>query len=181
MNQEILDLVANIESLDDALQIWAAMKTSERNLNWLQGDYVAWVVDTFGKSKATYGKLAETGFGKIKHLQQIEKISRTFGSDERTAEIPWSWFRAASDAATRVEGETPFEILMKALDHDWSYSQLAGYGKPNPVEFILVEACPVCAAQVVIRTTEFVPGTVKCPVCALRGEDTELNDLVRKE
>lgn len=137
------------------------------------------LIQKFGSS--VVGSCAEHGWGRKARLLQIARIAKTFSPDERLPDISWAWFRAASDAASRVKDETPFEILMKALDKDWAYKDLCSYGKPKEVEFVLVEVCPVCTAQVVIRTTEFVPGTVKCPVCTLKGVDTELNDLVRKE
>lgn len=114
-------------------------------------------------------------------MEQIARVAKAFPPDTRVSEIAWSWFRAAYQASTRVKTETPFEILMKALDSDWSYSQLAGYGKPKPVEFILAEICPACGTQFVMRRTELLAETVNCPVCALEGKETPLGQFCRKE
>ena len=182
MNQEILELTSHIESLDDALELWSVLKAKERDMNWLQGDFLAAMIGRFGDSKETYGKFAEIGWGKIAHLRQVEKVARAYpDEEERLPDVKWSYFRACYNASTRT-GENPFAVLTKALELNWAMRDVERYGKPtDEVEFILVEQCPVCKTQYAMRRTDLIIDTIDCPVCALDGVKTPLGNFVRKE
>jgi hypothetical protein len=182
MNQEILSLASQIESLDDALQMWSALKSKERDMNWCQGDFLALMISRFGDSKETFGKFAEVGWGKIAHLRQIVRIAQAYpDEEERLPDVKWAYFRSCYNASTRT-GETPFEVLTKALELNWSQKDVDRYGRPpDDVIFEVSGECPTCGAVFAIRTTEFIPGEIKCPICALKGEDTVVGELSRKE
>ena len=158
------------------------MKAKERQMNWFQGDLLSALLDRFGESDVVYGQFAAVGWGGKAHLKQVVRVARAFpDEEERVPDVKWSYFRACYQASTRT-GETPFQILTKALEQNWSVKEVNHYGKPpDDVIFEASGECPTCGAIFAIRTTEFVPGEIKCSVCALKGEDTVVGELSRKE
>ena len=182
MNQEVNEILANIQSLDDALQIWTVVKTKERQMNWFQGDLLAALLNRFGESETVYGQFASVGWGAKAHLKQVVRVAKAFpDEEERLPEVGWSVYRAVYNASTRTK-ELPFDILTKALENNWGIKEINRYGKPpDDVIFEMSGECPTCGAVFAIRTTEFIPGEIKCPVCALKGEDTVVGELSRKE
>jgi hypothetical protein len=154
-------------------------KAKQRDLNWTEGDALAILVDRYGES--VIKDCASHGWGRAAHLSQIERVAKAFSPDERLSDVAWSWYRASYQASTRVENETPFEILMKALDHDWKLADIARYGKEQEIEFILVESCPRCGTQYAMRRSELLIDTINCPVCAKMGIETPLGTFIRKE
>lgn len=177
---DIIAFIKQVETLDEALQVYTEFKSKQREINWFEGDLLNALIDRFGKS--VIACCAEAGWGKKARLEQIARVAKAFIPEERLSEISWSWYRAAYQASTRVEGETPFEILMKALDNDYTYKQLCNYGKgiEEMPEFVLVAQCPICETEYAMRRHTLIDGVICCPVCMLKGEVSELGVFERK-
>jgi hypothetical protein len=178
--KDLLSYINEVESLDEALQLYTEFKTKQREINWYEGDLLNALIGKFGSG--VISACAEAGWGRKAHLEQVARVAKAFSAEERLSEISWSWFRAAYQASTRVKGETPFEILLKALDLDWKLSELNNYGKgiEEEPEFILVERCDVCETEYAMRRKRFIPEIVCCPVCALGDVMTPLGKFDRK-
>lgn len=161
-------------SLEEVKQLFAELKVKKREINWIDGDTVAIAVDKFGATKETYGQLAETGMGTIKHLQQIERVSRAFpDKEQRDTTYPWSMYRAAYSAAQRT-GEDPYEVFLYGVAEGWHTRQFASYGKPEVTEFVFECTCPMCATVFKMKSEQFITETMECPVCQVQGEHTLL-------
>jgi len=153
-------------------------KAKQRDLNWTEGDAIALMIDKFGES--VIKDCASHGWGKPAHLKQIARVSRAFTQEQRFPDVSWSFFRAAYQVSTRVEGESPYDILTKALDLGWSLSDLNSYGKDFEPEFLLVEQCKVCGTKVSLVSKSDIAEAINCPVCILNGEEVPLGKFAPK-
>lgn len=148
--------------LDLVLQEFAELSASERASQWSQGDIAADAIRDFGKE--VIGSLAEVGRCTKERVAQIARIAVAFPAEVRFPEVPWSLYRAAYNAAKRIE-KKPAEYILEVLEQELSSADLAKVGRTEGAIARLKRRCEQCGARVSISVKGRHGQRIYCPVC----------------
>ena len=107
-----------MSDLDELEQSFVNALQLGRRGHWLLGDLCNEAITNHGRIMT--GILASLGRCSKRYIQQLAKVSRTFGEGirEQYPEMPWSLFRVAAGT------ENPLEWLERASKNEWSEAQL---------------------------------------------------------
>lgn len=162
-------------TLENALDQFAELLRTNRMLDFAIGDYIAECVTMFGRG--CLGKLAEVAACSKEYLLQRIRLSMAFPSELRFPDVPFSLYRAAYNAAKRLNKE-PVAVLKEALKHEWSAGDLNAVGKEQDDKARLSTTCQWCNSKVTVLADGGLAGTeVRCPVCQDDGQERLLGVL----
>lgn len=107
-----------MESLEELEQSFVDAIQLGRRGHWLLGDLCNEAISKHGRGMI--GTLASLGRCTKRYIQQLARVSKTFGEEirEQYPEMPWSLFRVVAGT------ENPLEWLERAAENEWSEAEL---------------------------------------------------------
>lgn len=158
-------------ALKDKLNRFCELLEAERATQWELGDLVCDAVRDHGKD--VIGTFAEHARCTAEYIRQLIRVAVAFPreSGKRYPDVPWTFYRAAYQAAKRV-GREPCDLLEEAVDKGWSQADLAKLGVASEDAAVgLSRTCEECGSRVSIRTRGCAGLRVNCPICGAQGKE----------
>lgn len=153
----------NVESLEDALGIFAEIIEEERNANWLKGDIALKAVEAFGNE--IIGKLAEVAHCSKNKIYHLLYVSKAFPPEKRALDYNWSYHLQVAYKA-RALGMEPEELLEKAISEGWTQRDVKNY-MSDKISIVKSDfECPDCKIEFTVKAEKEKSGTrIFCPIC----------------